>query len=210
MDLNYTDITLVVDRSGSMASIREDAQGGINTFIKDQAAQPGKCTLTLVHFDHEYEVVHDGKPINEVTEYGLTPRGSTALLDAVGRAINTTGARLAAMKEEDRPGLVSVVIVTDGQENASQEFTKARIKEMITHQQDVYKWQFTFLGADQDAFAEASSMGILAAGVACYDKNKSISAYSNTSAKMSRMRKMSMSGQEVDNSFTSEERDQMA
>jgi Mg-chelatase subunit ChlD len=210
MDQNYTDITLIVDRSGSMASIRDDAQGGINTFIKEQAAQPGKCTLTLVQFDQEYNVVVDGKPINEVAEYTLTPRGSTALLDAVGRAINTTGERLASMREEDRPGLVSVVIVTDGQENASQEFTKERIKQIISHQQDVYNWQFTFLGADQDAFAEADSMGIHAAGVAQYDKQKSLSVYSNTSAKMSRMRKMSMSGQEVDNSFTSEERDQMA
>ena len=96
----------------------------------------------------------------------LVPRGSTALLDAVGRAINETGERLAKMNEEDRPGLVVFVVMTDGEENSSQEFSKDQIKQMITHQQDTYGWHFTFLGANQDAFAEAGALGIHAAGVA--------------------------------------------
>ena len=91
------------------------------------------------------------------------PRGSTALLDAVGRAINETGDRLAKTPEQDRPGLVVFVIVTDGQENSSKEFSKARIKEMIDEQQKKYNWQFTFLGANQDAFAEAGGIGIRSA-----------------------------------------------
>ena len=94
----------------------------------------------------------------------------TALLDAVGRAINETGERLAKMNEQDRPGLVIFVIMTDGLENSSREFTKSQVKEMIEEQQSKYNWHFTFLGADQDAFAEAGGLGIAAAGAAQFSK----------------------------------------
>ena len=160
MRSDLTDITLVVDRSGSMQSIREDAEGGVNAFLQEQAKQPGEALLTLVQFDTEYEFVHRGVPIKHVPAYTLMPRGNTALLDAVGRAINETGERLSKMAETDRPGLVVFVIMTDGLENSSQEFTKAQIKQQIEEQQSKYSWQFTFLGANQDAFAEAGGMGI--------------------------------------------------
>ena len=163
MRTDLTDITLVVDRSGSMEAIREDAQGGVNAFIREQAGQPGEALLTLVQFDTEYEFIHRGVPIGQAPEYKLVPRGATALLDAVGRAINETGERLAKMPEEDRPGLVVFVVMTDGLENSSKEFDKAQIKKMIQHQQDEFNWHFTFLGANQDAFAEAGAMGIDAA-----------------------------------------------
>ena len=146
MRSDLTDITLVVDRSGSMEKIREDAEGGVNTFIQEQAKHPGEALLTLVQFDTEYEFVHRGMPIKQVPPYTLVPRGNTALLDAVGRAINETGERLAKMAEEDRPGLVVFVITTDGLENSSKEFSKAQIKELIERQQSAYKWQFIFLG----------------------------------------------------------------
>ena len=145
MRTDLTDITLVVDRSGSMDAIQGDAEGGVNTFITEQAKEPGEALLTLVQFDTEYEFLHKGVPIGEVPRYELHPRGATALLDAVGRAINETGERLAAMKEQDRPGLVIFVVMTDGLENSSKEFTKAQIKEMIERQQHDYNWQFTFL-----------------------------------------------------------------
>ena len=157
---DLTDVTVVLDRSGSMQSCRDDAEGGLNTFIEEQKKQPGETLFTLVQFDTEYEFVHKGKPIRDVGPCELVPRGMTALLDAVGRAIAETGERLAAMPEPDRPGLVVFVIVTDGQENSSKEYTKPQIKEMIERQQNDYKWQFTFLGANQDAFAEAHGIGI--------------------------------------------------
>ncbi len=164
MRTDLTDVTLVVDRSGSMQAIREDAEGGVNYLVQEQAKEPGEVLLTLVQFDTEYEFVHRGVPIQQVPLYSLVPRGSTALLDAVGRAINETGQRLAKMAERDRPGLVLFVVMTDGQENSSREFTLAQVREMIQRQQSQYQWHFTFLSANQDAFAEAGAMGIDTAG----------------------------------------------
>ena len=209
MRTDLTDITLVVDRSGSMDAIQGDAEGGVNTFITEQAKEPGEALLTLVQFDTEYEFLHKGVPIGEVPRYELHPRGATALLDAVGRAINETGERLAAMKEQDRPGLVIFVVMTDGLENSSKEFTKAQIKEMIERQQHDYNWHFTFLGANQDAFAEAGSLGIQAAGAANYAMDKVAAAYGATMSKVARMRQQLRDGETVDNAFTEEERRRM-
>lgn len=209
MRADLTDITLVVDRSGSMDAVREDAEGGVNAFIAEQAKEPGEALLTLVQFDTEYEFLHSGVPVAEVPKYQLVPRGMTALLDAVGRAINETGERLAKMQEADRPGLVVFVVMTDGEENSSREFTKERLKEMIERQQNEYNWHFTFLGANQDAFAEAGGMGIHATGTANYDTAKVASAYGATAAKVSRMRKQRGAGETVSNEFTTEEREEM-
>ena len=206
---DLTDITLVVDRSGSMSSIRSDAEGGVNEFIRQQAEEEGEALLTLVQFDTEYDFIHRGVSIGEVPHYTLQPRGATALLDAVGRAINETGSRLSKMKEEDRPGLVVLVVMTDGLENSSVEFTKAKIKKMIQHQQDKYNWQFTFLGANQDAFAEAGAMGMALGGAANYRTDKVAAAYQATGGKIARMRKARIRGETVDNNFTTEERKSM-
>jgi uncharacterized protein YegL len=209
MKSDLTDIILVVDRSGSMQDIRTDAEGGVNAFIENQAKESGEALLTLVQFDTEYEFLHTGVPIKNVTKYNLVPRGSTALLDAVGRAINETGERIAKLDEAYRPGLVVFVVMTDGLENSSREFSKSKIKEMIRHQQDNYGWQFTFLGADQDAFAEANAMGIDAAGAANFAKNKVAGAWGATAAKVARMRKQRSEGETVVNEFTPEERKDM-
>ncbi len=207
---DLTDITLMIDRSGSMESIREDAQGGVNAFVREQAQQPGDALLTLVQFDTEYEFIHKGKRIGKVPTFQLVPRGATALLDAVGRAINETGERLAKMPEADRPGLVVFVIVTDGEENSSHEFTKTQIKDKITHQQTAYNWQFTFLGANQDAFAEAGGMGIDAAGAANYAPAKVMAAFDGTAKKVNRMRQQRGANQTVSNNFTEQERKDMS
>jgi len=210
MRSDLTDITLVVDRSGSMAQVREDAEGGVNSFIKQQAEEPGEALLTLVQFDTDYQFLHKGVPVGDVPHYELHPRGMTALLDAVGRAINETGERLAAMNEPDRPGLVVFVVMTDGQENSSKEFTKAQLKQMVERQQRDYNWHFTFLGANQDSFAEAGAMGMHASGTADYAANKVAAACAASGKKVSRMRRQSSSGQKVDNAFTAEERQEMS
>jgi uncharacterized protein YegL len=202
---DLTDITLVVDRSGSMQEIRTDAEGGVNAFIENQAKESGQAYLTLVQFDTEYEFLHKGAPIDQVPKYTLTPRGATALLDAIGRAINETGERLSKMDEADRPGLVVFVVMTDGLENSSREFSKSRIREMIQHQQEKYGWQFTFLGADQDAFAEADALGIDPAGAARFKKDNIEAAYRATSAKVARMRKQSSENEQIVNAFSPEE-----
>jgi len=209
MKSKITDITMVVDRSGSMQQRRKDAEGGVNAFIQAQVEEPGEALLSLIQFDTEYEIIHRGVPIDEVPEYRLEPRGMTALLDAVGRAINETGIRLSGMKKADRPGLVIFVITTDGLENSSTEFTRTQIKEMIEHQQSKYGWHFTFLGANQDAFAEAGAMGMRASAVANYSMGKVGEAYQMTSNKISRMRSQHRKGEEVLDEFTDEERKKM-
>ena len=209
MRTDLTDITMVIDRSGSMQSIQSDAEGGINSFIEQQKQEPGEANVTLVQFDTDYEFVHSGVPISQVSAFKLVPRGSTALLDAVGRAINETGARLAAMEESLRPGLVVFVIVTDGEENSSREFTRDQIRTMVEHQQSAYKWQFTFLAANQDAFAAGGSMGIAQDGIAAYSMGKVRGSWDAAAKKMSRMRKAAGEGAAVDNKFTDEERGEM-
>lgn len=207
MRSDLSDVTLVVDRSGSMEVCREDAEGGVNQFIRDQKEQKGDCTFTLVQFDTKYEFVHKGVPVEEVGPFELVPRGRTALLDAVGQAINETGERLAAMVEEHRPGLVVFVIVTDGQENSSREFTWAQIKRMIERQEREYSWKFTFLGANQDAFVEAEGIGISAPAAAAYAVGRSQRAFAAASSSVGRMRRAASAGAILPAAaFTDEER----
>lgn len=205
MRSDLTDVTVVIDRSGSMDSCRTDAEGGLNSFIGEQAKLPGECLVSLVQFDTVYEWVHKAVPAIEVPKYSLHPRGGTALLDAVGQAINETGERLASMPEDQRPGLVAIVIVTDGQENSSREFQRAQIKEMIERQQNDYQWQFTFLGANQDAFAEAGSIGIRGMDAATYSTAKSGEAFNALGGKLGRMRSQVATGQAADSAYTKEE-----
>ena len=210
MNQDLSDITIVVDRSGSMESCRTDAEGGVNAFVREQAALPGQVTLTLVQFDTEYEFVHKGVPIREIPPFHLVPRGGTALLDAVGRAINEAGARLASLPEEQRPGLVAFVIVTDGEENSSREFSLKQVREMIIHQREKYNWRFTFLGADDSAFSQAESMGMAAGDAAQYSTAKADQAFAAASMKIARTRAAFSKGEKnLDLEFTDEERDRM-
>ena len=210
MRKDLTDITLVVDRSGSMEAIRSDAEGGVNAFISDQAKEDGDCLLTLVQFDTEYDFVINGQPIREVENYRLVPRGATALLDAVGRAVNETAERIEKLPEDKRPGLVIFVVMTDGLENSSCEFTKQQIKQMIEQKQNNEQWEFTFLGANQDAFAEASAMGMARGGAANYRADKVGAAWQGTMAKVARMRGQARRGEQVENCFTEEELNDMS
>lgn len=163
MNTNLTEITCVIDRSGSMERVRTDAMGGYNSFIDQQQQEPGEARVTLVLFNHDYEMVEEGAPLPQarrLDEATYVPAGTTALLDAVGRAVDSVGERLAQTPEEERPGHVIVAILTDGLENASSDYTRERILEMIRHQQETYDWEFIFLAANQDAFAEAGRLGI--------------------------------------------------
>lgn len=174
MRTDLTDISIVLDRSGSMESARTDTIGGFNAFLKTQKEAPGEALLTLAQFDDQYEIVHNGKAIKDVpnlTAETFVPRGMTALLDAIGRTINTTGARLSTLPEDQRPGKVIFVILTDGQENKSTEFTRAKISEMIKHQTEAYKWDFVFLGANQDAIQAGASIGVMAGNSMTYAAN---------------------------------------
>ena len=162
-DANLTEIICVIDRSGSMAQIRDDAIGGFNTFLSEQQKLPGQAKLTLVLFDHEYQVLHDGLDIQQVQELNhqtYIPRGSTALLDAIGHSMELVGKRLEQMPAKERPGTVVMAILTDGQENSSTGYAHDQIFSMIKHQKEVYAWEFVFLAADQGAFAVAEQLAI--------------------------------------------------
>ncbi len=210
MRKDLTDITVVLDRSGSMASCLNEAENGLNHFIEEQKKQPGHALFSLIQFDTEYEFIHKGLPIRDVPRCVLQPRGMTALLDAVGRAINETGQRLAAKPERERPGLVVFVIVTDGQENSSHEFRKSQIKRMIEEQQKTYNWQFTFLGANQDAFAEARGIGIAVMAAANFNPHSARLAFECASNNVVRMRGAIMREEPLSSFFTPEERESMA
>lgn len=180
MKTQSTHITILLDRSGSMSSVLDDTIGGFNTFIKGQQEVPGQCTISLFQFDDQYEEVYNRKAIKDAPKLNtktFQPRGSTALLAAAGRAIDDTGEALKNMSEHDRPEKVIFVIITDGQENHS-EFVewgncknKAALNDKIKHQTDVYKWEFVFIGANQDAIEEASSIGISGANAINYANN---------------------------------------
>ncbi len=172
MKTDYTDIFVVLDRSGSMESVRADTIGGFNAFLGDQQKSgAGEATITLAQFDDVCEIVYNALPLSSakpLTTETFVPRGSTALLDAIGKTIDETGARLAALPETERPENVIFVILTDGQENASRTFSMAQISEKIRHQRDVYGWEFVFLGANQDAIATAGHIGVPAAAALTY------------------------------------------
>lgn len=158
-----TEIVVVMDKSGSMASIRDDAIGGFNTFVEDQKKEPGEANLTLVLFDTSYSIPYSGKPIKGVElldENTYRPGGGTALLDALGRGITETGKRLDDMDEAVRPDKVICVVITDGEENSSREHKKEQIAEMVKHQEEKYGWAFIYLGANVDAMNEARGIGI--------------------------------------------------
>jgi hypothetical protein len=157
-----------------MSGLVSDTIGGYNAFIDKQKQEPGEALLTTILFDDKYEVLHDGvnlKDIKPLSDKEYFPRGATALLDAVGKTINTVGARLNSTREEDRPSKVIFVITTDGYENSSKEFVQAKVKEMIEHQTTKYNWQFLFLGANIDAVSTAKTYGIRSDFAANYTAN---------------------------------------
>ncbi|MBJ7260173.1 MAG: VWA domain-containing protein [Chthoniobacterales bacterium] len=197
MNTQLTEIAFILDRSGSMTSQVDAAIKGFNDFRHAQCDVPGQARFSLVLFDDQYDVTCASVPIREVVDLDrrtFVPRGSTALLDAIGRTIDELGARLVAMPEAARPAQVIVAILTDGEENSSLQFTLADISSRIAHQRAVYGWQFFFLGADQDAIATAVKLNIdqgsamrFSADHAGYD-----SSTKAMSRKMSSLRKSSM------------------
>ena len=159
-----THFSVILDRTGSMESIRQDTIGGFNAFLAEQQALPSPATFTLVQFDSQdpYEVLHSFTPIGMVpplTPATYVPRANTPLLDAIGRGINDLAARLDTLPADQRPAKVVFVIVTDGQENASREFTAAKVRAMLDERRKA-GWQFVFLSADEQAIRDGTSVGV--------------------------------------------------
>ena len=164
MGNNLTELVFLLDRSGSMGGLEEDTIGGFNAMLEKQKREPGEALVTTILFDHEAETLHQRVPIHSVhpltNEYSV--RGSTALLDALGKTIWTIAYLQKKAKPEERPEKTIFVITTDGCENASREYSYPLVKQMVQEKQSEYGWEFLFLGANMDAISAAARFGIRA------------------------------------------------
>jgi len=154
-----TEIICILDRSGSMIAIKTDTIGGFNSFLAEQKEVPGEAKMTLIQFDGAYEINYQGLPLSEVEDLSnatFVPRGSTALLDAIGKTLIDQKIRI---QKEAWAEKVIIAILTDGEENSSSKFNLETIKTLTESAQND-GWSFIYLGANQDSFSVASSMGI--------------------------------------------------
>ena len=169
---NLTEMVFILDRSGSMAGLEADTIGGYNSLLEKQRKEVGDAAVTTVLFDDKYEMVHDhaaiGK-VKDITNKEYFARGMTGLLDAIGKTINHVGNRHKNALDSEVPGKTMVVIITDGFENASREFTLPQVKQMIERQKAEFGWEFLFLGANIDAVSTAAGFGISADRAVTYE-----------------------------------------
>jgi Mg-chelatase subunit ChlD len=183
--MKHSELVFIMDRSGSMSGIAEDMQGAMKEVIQKQKDRDGDVLVTYVRFDSEYEEVFSEKSINDIDGFNLEPRGMTALLDAIGKTVNTVERRFNQKDEADQPERVLFVIVTDGGENASKEFSRSQVFEMIEKAKRDNDWGFTFIGANQDAIGTGGGLGIsrgssvnyAATSVGVRSMSKSVSCY---------------------------------
>lgn len=207
-DPNYTALLLVIDRSGSMSHIRAEMTQALDQLVYDQAVDidAGLLTVDLVQFDDEVEYLAKLADPRHLT-IEIEPRGRTALYDAVAFAIDEFGAALDALPEHARPSDVQVVIVTDGFENASRRATAADVRRRVAHQEERYDWEFTFLGANQDAVLTGADIGIRPDSSLTFGTNRDQIERSRQAAsrKIAEMRQTGMRS-----GFTQTERDESA
>lgn len=162
MKKGLVEFVFILDRSGSMRGLESDTIGGFNSLIEKQRETPGDVLVSLVLFDDQFEVVYhrrDIKAIPALSTKEYFVRGSTALVDAIGRGIRKIVNVYKALGDDNVPEKTVFVITTDGQENASKEFDSHTLKRLVQQQQEKYGWEFMFLGANIDAFATAQNMG---------------------------------------------------
>ena len=163
MKRGLTELVFILDRSGSMSGLESDTIGGYNAMLRKQAEADGEVVLTTVLFDDAFELLHDRinlKAIMPMTDRDYFVRGSTALLDAVGKSIQKIVNVQKGTLEDERPEKTIFVITTDGLENASREYSYEKIRTLIEHQREKEGWEFIFLGANIDAVSEAKRFGI--------------------------------------------------
>ena len=158
--MKNSELVFILDRSGSMSRVASDMEGAMQEVIKKQRENDPNILVTYVRFDDEYEEVFSKKPITEIDGFKLAPRGWTALFDAIGKTINSFQDRIE--KEESKPERVLFVIITDGKENSSKEFSRDDAFNLINKIKTENKWDVTFIGANQDSIKEGASLGVSA------------------------------------------------
>jgi uncharacterized protein YegL len=165
MKKGLTELVFILDKSGSMGGLETDTIGGYNSMLAKQQTVEGECHITTVLFDNNYELLHDRidiKAVSPITEKEYQVGGSTALLDAIGRTIHKIGNAQKHTADDYRAEKVMFVIITDGEENSSREYSAEKIKAQIERQKTKYGWEFIFLGANIDAVETAGRFGISA------------------------------------------------
>jgi uncharacterized protein YegL len=176
-DKNLTEIVAIIDRSGSMGHLTTETISGYNSFLEEQKKTTGKAKITLVQFDDQYQIDYEGVDINDakpLTTETYKPRGYTALNDAIGRTIIAVGERLAKTPDDERPGQVIFLVITDGEENSSKEYQDpTKVSDMVKHQTEKYSWTFTFMGGGDATLQkkQAYRLGVSANNTYNYSAN---------------------------------------
>jgi hypothetical protein len=203
-DPNLTLLAILADRSGSMGPLAKDMNGGIRQMLAEQAQNPGAVVVDIVTFDTVVEHPYDWVRPDDVKTDVIVPRGSTALNDALGMTIVRLGERLAGMPEDERPGKVIFVVVTDGEENASREYNLPEVRDLVEEQAERWGWEFIYLAANVDAFATGRGYGFAAGQTMSYAPTAegASAVWATASAGVTRSRL----GQDAD--FTDDERAQ--
>lgn len=164
MKQNYLKIIFVIDESGSMQGSQTDVIGGFNNFIEEQKTKPyGKVDVTLYKFNNESSRIFNDLPLEKIRTLDIrdyNPGGLTALYDTIGIAINEAENYNEHLKKEEKPDMTMMVIITDGQENASREYSVHTVKQLIEKHERNEDWQFIYLGADLSNFSDADDLGI--------------------------------------------------
>ena len=175
MQKGLTELVFILDKSGSMAGLEKDTIGGFNSMLTKQKSEAGQCRVTTVLFDNRYTLLHDRidiRAVSPITEKEYFVGGSTALLDAIGRSIKKIADVQRSTAEEYRAEKVIFIIITDGEENSSREFSADAVKKLISTEKEQYGWEFLFLGANIDAVETAGRFGINADRAAEYVPDK--------------------------------------
>lgn len=206
MKKGLTEMVFIIDKSGSMEGLEKDTIGGFNSMLKEQQAVEGEAIVTTVLFNNRYELLHDRidiRAVSPLTEKNYTVGGNTALLDALGKTIRKIREVQEHTAEDYRAEKILFIIITDGEENASREYSAERIKTRIEYQKQKYGWEFVFFGANMDAVLEAGKLGISAeyAQNYCADASGTSTAYTAMSAISTAYRggNSSLGGMAIDN-----------
>lgn len=200
-------VAFVLDASGSMCGREGDVIGSVKSAIKEHSEAAGDTIISVYQFATTIKKSIALKNAREINDFKYTCSGGTALYDAIGTVINEIGSYLSSLNEEDRPGTVEIMIITDGRENSSKEYSVSTIKKMVEHQTSKYSWLFTYLGSNQDAILAGSKFGINADFCATYSDANFVDTMSIVNSKLVRSKGLSRSAMNSVMAYSADERE---